>query len=887
MSGRRTTARAARAAGLAVAAAAATALTALPGTADARTEELGAPPAVTAAAQGGLVEVGPDDVRLSAMGVGGQGWGTRPAVAGGPASGELLVVWEGDDPGGPLGLADDEREIWGQRVDGGTLLPVGPRLRISAMGPDGDPAFDAARPAVAWSPAQGGQWLVVWEGDGGPGTGDGEVEIWARAVTADGTLVGTDAQRISTMGSAGDVRASAHTPAVAGGPDGFLVAWSGEDLGPLADDELEIWARAVGPTGTPAGDEQRVSTMGPDGTAAFAALEPAVAPAAGGGWVVVWWGDDDRPGMVDDEFEVFARRLSPTGAPLGGDDVRLSHTGPPGGTGTFAQSPDVATDPATGEHLVVWLASDGVEREIEAVRLTPELAVATGPERISSMDGPAATPFDPAVAFQPAAGEWLVTWWGDEAVAPLVDNEYEVWARRVSRGGVALGDDVRVSDMGSPGGRVAAARHPAVAAVGSPGSPAGGRALVVWAGNDADVVEEVDTEVYAQLLGQAVPTSTRFVPLVPARLLDTREGLGAPAERLDPQQTIDLQVTGRGGVPASGVAAVALNVTLADATDRGFVTVWPAGRVRPLASSLNVSAPGRDRANLVVVPVGEGGRVSLVTQSGGHLVADVTGWFAPESFSRAGRLVPVGPARVLDTRDGTGVPPGRLAADRELEVQVAGRGGVPPVGAAGVVANLTLTEATAPGFVTAWPSGQVRPLASTLNAAEAGDVVPNLVMLPLGADGRIRLYTQSGGHLLLDVVGWFTDESAPESAGGLFTPLPPERVLDTRTGTGTATGILRAGDVLALRIPGRAGVPERDVAAVVANLTVAESTAAGFLTAWPSGAPRPNASNVNATGPGQDVANLAVVGLSELGVASFYSQSGGHLVADVAGWFAS
>ena len=72
---------------------------------------------------------------------------------------------------------------------------------------------------------------------------------------------------------------------------------------------------------------------------------------------------------------------------------------------------------------------------------------------------------------------------------------------------------------------------------------------------------------------------------------------------------------------------------------------------------------------------------------------------------------------------------------------------------------------------------------------------------------------------------------------------------------------------------------------MVTNLTVAEATAPGFLTAWIPPAPRPNVSNVNATAPGQDVANLAVVGLSSDGVMSFFSQSGGHLVADVAGWF--
>lgn len=95
-----------------------------------------------------------------------------------------------------------------------------------------------------------------------------------------------------------------------------------------------------------------------------------------------------------------------------------------------------------------------------------------------------------------------------------------------------------------------------------------------------------------------------------------------------PEATVGLAVTGRGGVPASGVSAVVLNVTVTEPTAGGFLTAWPAGEARPLASNLNFS-PGQTVPNLVVVKVGVGGVVNLFNSSAStHMVADVAGWYA-------------------------------------------------------------------------------------------------------------------------------------------------------------------------------------------------------------------------------------------------------------------
>ena len=126
------------------------------------------------------------------------------------------------------------------------------------------------------------------------------------------------------------------------------------------------------------------------------------------------------------------------------------------------------------------------------------------------------------------------------------------------------------------------------------------------------------------------PTGARYSALTPARILDTRSANGAPAARLGADAALDLQVTGRGGVPAGGVSAVVMNVTVTEPSAPSYLTVWPAGQTRPTASNLNFVA-GQTVPNLVVAKVGAGGRVSFYNAGGStHVVADVVGWFNTE-----------------------------------------------------------------------------------------------------------------------------------------------------------------------------------------------------------------------------------------------------------------
>ena len=256
----------------------------------------------------------------------------------------------------------------------------------------------------------------------------------------------------------------------------------------------------------------------------------------------------------------------------------------------------------------------------------------------------------------------------------------------------------------------------------------------------------------ADLVGYFTASSTlRLQALTPARLLDTRDGTGDVLGAVGSGATIDVTVSGRGGVPANAKAVV-LNVLATQPSAGSYLTVWPAGDTRPLASSLNMVA-GQTVPNMVLARLGAGGRVSVFNNNGAsHVVVDVLGAFADNA---PGRFVALQPGRVLDTRDGTGAPAAPVG-QTPLVLQLTGVRGVPNSGVSAVLLNVTIVQPTASTYLTVYPSGSDRPLASNLNAV-AGQIVPNMVLGRLGPDGSVAFYNNGGlTHLVADVIGYFT-----------------------------------------------------------------------------------------------------------------------------------
>ena len=368
--------------------------------------------------------------------------------------------------------------------------------------------------------------------------------------------------------------------------------------------------------------------------------------------------------------------------------------------------------------------------------------------------------------------------------------------------------------------------------------------------------------------------STAFVSIVSTRLAETRADIGAFGfTRLD-ANTIRVQVAGRQGVPA-GAAAAVLNVTVANVTGPGFVTVYPAGEARPQASNVNVERSGQVIANLVTVRLGFNGSVDIFSSRSNDIIVDVNGVYVPVSAAvSAGRFVALENAyRAIDTRN-RGYPVG-IGGTEHVSVSA-----VVPADAIAVVINLTITETSGPGFWTAYPTGGQRPNASSLNADAAGQTRANQAIVPVSSDGStfgVDVFASYGGHLIVDIAGYFTGSTANASIVGLFVPNAPYRVLDTRLVPNY--GRLYPGWVVEFDYWGR---PTSQ--AVVANLTTTATRGAGFFTGYPARTYRPLASNLNASYANQTIANHAILRVSTAGVAVF-TQSGGHLIVDIAGYF--
>ncbi len=129
------------------------------------------------------------------------------------------------------------------------------------------------------------------------------------------------------------------------------------------------------------------------------------------------------------------------------------------------------------------------------------------------------------------------------------------------------------------------------------------------------------------------PDGSSFMSLVPKRLMDTRnpgsptvDGLFQGIGIRGAGSTTQLQVTGRGEVPANAGTAV-LNITVTAATGAGYVTVYPCGSPLPNASNLNYVV-GSTIPNLVITKIGAGGKVCIFTSAGTQLIADVDGYYA-------------------------------------------------------------------------------------------------------------------------------------------------------------------------------------------------------------------------------------------------------------------
>lgn len=383
----------------------------------------------------------------------------------------------------------------------------------------------------------------------------------------------------------------------------------------------------------------------------------------------------------------------------------------------------------------------------------------------------------------------------------------------------------------------------------------------------------------AYLIGAEMPptptatTSDRFASITPHRALDTRAGIGHTGA-LGPEATLDLTVAGADSTVPVNATAVFLNLTIVNQTEPTYLQAYPVpggAETPPTVSNVN-AAPGEERANLVVVRVGAGGKIRIGNFAGRtDIVADIVGYSGP---SAVGELSTVTPYRALDTRTGAGVGgiTGKVGTDSQISFSVP----LAPRDTSAVLLNITATEATAATFVSAFPGGTQWPGTSTVNTL-AGEDSANLTIVALQPGGTVTLRNHAGEtHLVADVAGFVTSAN-----GAMFVPAAqPLRILDSRIGL-NRRGSIAPGETITVELP---GLPT-NTTAVALTITTDAPTTDTHITAFPSGEAEPITSNVNAA-KNATRANLVVVKVGLDGKISLRNNAGTtQLVADISGWF--
>lgn len=359
---------------------------------------------------------------------------------------------------------------------------------------------------------------------------------------------------------------------------------------------------------------------------------------------------------------------------------------------------------------------------------------------------------------------------------------------------------------------------------------------------------------------------TRFEPVTPFRLVDSRQGKGTL--RLGAGKVTKLTVG------ASDITAVSANFTAIQPSGAGYITAYNCTTDLPTVSTLGYR-PGQNVANQAIVPL-QNGQLCLYSYADVDIVIDVNGYY--RTSGKGSGFTPLTPHRLLDTRLAGGGP---LQPMKARTLRVAGVAGGAPAGAEGVALNVTAVNPAGAGWLQVSPcAGASASGISSVNFV-GGDIRPNSVVVPLDDAGQVCLLASATTNVVVDVTGYFG-----AGTGGEFLPLEPIRLLDTRErweylNPFTNGAKVGGGQVLRVPVAGVRGVPS-GVSAASVNVTAVQADRHMFLTAYPCGS-RPVASNLNLV-PWQSVAaNGAMVKLSAAGELCVYVDQPSHVIIDING----
>lgn len=328
-------------------------------------------------------------------------------------------------------------------------------------------------------------------------------------------------------------------------------------------------------------------------------------------------------------------------------------------------------------------------------------------------------------------------------------------------------------------------------------------------------------------------------------------------------------------IPADATA-VMINLTTTAPAAAGNLAVYPTGTAQPGTSNLNYTA-GQTMANLATIPLqspgATSGSITIANNSIGttHAIIDVVGYYLGGTPTAAGSFQPLAAAqRAYDTR----TTDGKIPANTSRPISVAPH---VPAGAAAVIANITPIPDAAGSFSAQKP-GVVNHLL-TNQSLVAGRVSPVLVIAPLDANAAFTIDNVSLGasHYIVDVQGYVVGGTVNTAHAGLYRPITPYRITDTRfTGGGIAAPY--GGVLISTETP---------VGTLVAAVTTTGGAQPGFLTASSPADLTPTTTSslnyANAT-----ISNLIASKASDQPTTMITNYAGStHIIVDAFGYYTS
>jgi uncharacterized delta-60 repeat protein len=302
----------------------------------------------------------------------------------------------------------------------------------------------------------------------------------------------------------------------------------------------------------------------------------------------------------------------------------------------------------------------------------------------------------------------------------------------VSAGFVSAGDCIESAELGFPA--APSVDQSQSSANFQPGADAANLAVVNVDGDGAFCISaSAMTHLIVDVQGFYGSTGLKLTGRAPTRTFDSRSGARLPAGAITKVSS---------GAP-SGTAAVMVNLTATDALLPGYVTAGACGVLKPgpqTASNANFRA-AQDASNTAVVAVDTRGEFCIYNSAPVHLVVDVQADF---NAATGRSLSPTDPLRYLDTRNGTRPTEGQI-----VKVTTA------PQGRSAVLVNLTMTGATAAGYITADKCSALKPgpQAKSNGNFRPDQDVANIALVNLDSDGSFCIVASAPVHVLADIIG--------------------------------------------------------------------------------------------------------------------------------------